>query len=201
MDLIILRDENDRRCKIESREGIKFAKTYYCSSFLRTPITPSIPSTAESSKQLAQARLAHAACKVVRALEIFGSRSLDTFMPPTTSDDDIAEHLPRGVGESWEPAVRRILFPCFLPDHLLIHNLIIYSLASLLYFDRYQGRPSQKESNFVRRANKVWEFLISFRWYSGKVQFFLIQDLDISFSASWYQNDPFSRIITISLCF
>lgn len=36
---------------------IKFAKTHYCSSFLRTPITPSIPSTAESSKQLAQARL------------------------------------------------------------------------------------------------------------------------------------------------
>lgn len=43
------------------------------------------------------------------ALEIFGSRSPDTFMPPTTSDDDIAEHLPHGVGESWEPAVRRSL--------------------------------------------------------------------------------------------
>ncbi|KAK1126795.1 hypothetical protein K0M31_004418 [Melipona bicolor] len=64
--------------------------------------------------------IAHAACKVVRALEIFGSRSLDTFMPPTTSDDDIAEHLPHSVGESWEPAVRRSL-PSLLvlrPSHL-----------------------------------------------------------------------------------
>lgn len=61
--------------------------------------------------------IAHAACKVVRALEIFGSWSLDTFMPPTTSDDDIAEHLPHGVGDSWEPAVRRTS-ACFLLDHL-----------------------------------------------------------------------------------
>lgn len=106
-------------------------------------------------------------------------------MPPTTSDDDIAEHLPRGVGESWEPALRRILFPCFLPGHLLIHNLIIYSLASLLYFDRYQSRPSQKESNCVRRVNKIWEFLISFGKRSRNIQSFVIQDLDISFSASW----------------
>lgn len=40
----------------------------------------------------ARERIAHAACKVVRALEIFGSRSPDTFMPPT-SDNDITEHL------------------------------------------------------------------------------------------------------------
>lgn len=87
---------NNRRSPFNSREGSNLRKLT-----TREPI-------------------AHAACKVVRALEIFGSRSLDTFMPPTTSDDDIAEHLPHSVGEPWEPAVRRSL-PSLLvlwPSHL-----------------------------------------------------------------------------------
>lgn len=67
----------------------------------------------------AREQIAHAACKVVRALEIFGSRSLDTFMPPTTSDDDITEHLPHGVGDSWELVTARSVRRRFLNAQLL----------------------------------------------------------------------------------
>lgn len=109
------------------RKGSNFLRAiaWFCGHFLRFPWTISVCPDS-NGHELAQASLtarepiAHAACKVVQALEIFGSRSPDTFMPPTTSDDDIAEHLPHGVGESWEPAVRRssALPPCFLADYL-----------------------------------------------------------------------------------